>query len=69
MQHRESAVGNGSGQVCRAGELAVQGRALFKVADIENLFLRVYVTADQLTRMTIGKQVAVFADDGTSDPA
>ena len=49
------------------GELAVQGRVLFKVADIGNLFLRVYVTADQLTRMTIGEPVAVFADDGTSD--
>jgi len=32
-----------------AGELAVQGRALFKVADLNNVRLRAYITADQLT--------------------
>ena len=29
-----------------AGELAVQGRALFKVADLESIRLRAYITAD-----------------------
>ena len=48
------------------GELAAQGRALFKVADMENLFLRVYITADQLTSMKIGQPVSVFADEGVS---
>ncbi len=49
------------------GELAAQGRALFKVADIENMDLRVYITADQLTSLKIGQQVRVYADQGQSD--
>ena len=49
------------------GEWAVQGRALFKVADITNMNLRVYITADQLTSLKIGQQVKVFADKGKSD--
>lgn len=48
------------------GELATQGRSLFKVADIEHLFLRAYVTAGQLTMMKIGQPVRVFADEGES---
>lgn len=48
------------------GELATQGRSLFKVADIEHLFLRAYVTAGQLTMMKIGQPVRVFADEGAS---
>ncbi len=49
------------------GELATQGKALFKVADIENMKLRVYITADQLTSMKIGQEVKVYADWGKSD--
>lgn len=46
------------------GELAIPGKALFKVADIENMFLRAYVTSDQLANIKIGQQVKVFADYG-----
>ena len=49
------------------GELATQGRALFKVADIVNMNLRVYITADQLTSLKIGQQVNVYADYGKSE--
>jgi HlyD family secretion protein len=49
------------------GEWAVQGKSLFKVADIGNMNLRVYITADQLTMLKIGQQVRVFADRGKSD--
>lgn len=49
------------------GELAAQGRNLFKVADIGNMKLRVYITADQLTSLKIGQQVKVYADQGKSD--
>lgn len=48
------------------GELAAQGRALFKVADIEDMKLRAYITADQLTGLTIGQSVKVYADEGIS---
>ncbi len=47
-----------------AGELAGQGRALFKVADINNVKIRAYVTADQLTTLKIGQEVKVYADQG-----
>lgn len=49
------------------GELAVPGRSLFKVADIENMNLRAYITADQLTTMQVGQQVKVYADQGKSE--
>ena len=49
-----------------AGELAVQGRALFKVADLENIRLRAYITADQLTNIKLGQAVKVYANQGTS---
>ena len=48
------------------GELAVQGRALFKVADLDNIRLRAYITADQLTGLKLGQSVKVFADQGAS---
>ncbi|MDR0873491.1 MAG: HlyD family efflux transporter periplasmic adaptor subunit [Prevotellaceae bacterium] len=50
-----------------AGELAAQGRALFKVADMDNIFLRAYITADQLTQLKLGDTVRVFADFGEGD--
>nr|WP_320039086.1 HlyD family efflux transporter periplasmic adaptor subunit [uncultured Bacteroides sp.] len=46
------------------GELATPGKALFKVADIENMFLRAYITSDQLSQIKIGQKVKVFADYG-----
>lgn len=46
------------------GELAAQGRALFKVADLERMFLRVYITAGQLASIRLGQRVRVFADPG-----
>ena len=49
-----------------AGELASQGRALFKVGDIVNMYLRAYITADQLTELKIGQSVRVLADEGES---
>lgn len=49
-----------------AGEFAALGRALFKVADIDNIRLRAYITAKQLTALKLGQQVRVFADQGSS---
>jgi len=49
------------------GELATQGRSLFKVADMVNMYIRVYITASQLTSLKIGQQVKVYADQGESD--
>lgn len=47
-----------------AGELANMGRALFKVADMENMHLRAFVTSDQLSQLKLGDEVSVHADFG-----
>ena len=49
------------------GELAAQGRALFKVGNLEEMYLRAYITAPQLTMLKLGQSVRVFADMGEKD--
>jgi len=49
------------------GELAVQGRVLFKIADVDNMILRAYVTASQLSDVKVGQEVTVFSDFGEKD--
>ncbi len=49
------------------GEYAVPGKALFRVADISRMTLRVYVVAPQLTSLKIGQKVTVYADKGSED--
>ncbi|MCD7935633.1 MAG: HlyD family efflux transporter periplasmic adaptor subunit [Tannerellaceae bacterium] len=49
------------------GELAVEGKALFKVADVETMYLRAYITASQLTMIKTGQEVQVYSDLGESD--
>lgn len=46
------------------GELMTPGKAMLKVADMENLFLRAYVTSKQLASIKLQQEVAVFADFG-----
>lgn len=48
------------------GEFAAPGRALFKVADVSEMKLRAYVTADLLTGIRIGQKVKVYADQGVN---
>lgn len=47
-----------------AGEFATPGRPLFKVADLNNIYLRSYFTASQLADLKIGQRVTVIADFG-----
>lgn len=47
-----------------AGELAVVGKPLFKVADLKRVYLRSYFTSGQLADIKIGQTVTVFADFG-----
>lgn len=42
------------------GEMAQTGKALFKIADMQHLFLRAYLVSNQLAEITIGQQVTVF---------
>lgn len=50
-----------------AGEFAVPGRALFKVADVSDMKLRVYADAGQVNSLKIGQKVKVYADQGSND--
>ena len=46
------------------GEFATIGKPLFKIADTDNMYLRAYITSDQLRSVKIGQQVKVFSDYG-----
>ncbi len=46
------------------GELASPGKALFKIADVNNMILRAYIVNSQLSEIKIGQKVKVFADSG-----
>lgn len=48
----------------QAGELAAPGRALMKVADMRKIFLRAYVTSEQLAKIRLGQEALVTADFG-----
>ena len=46
------------------GEFVAIGKPLLKVADVENMYIRAYVTSDQLKDIKIGQQTTVLADYG-----
>lgn len=46
------------------GEFATAGRPLFKIADMQQMYLRAYFTSEQLAQIRIGQQVDVTADFG-----
>ncbi len=49
------------------GEFATVGKPLFKMADIDHMFLRAYITSAQLKNVKIGQTVKVFADYGNGE--
>jgi HlyD family secretion protein len=46
------------------GEVTIPGKPLYKIADTDLLYLRAYITADQLSQLKQGQSVRVFADFG-----
>jgi HlyD family secretion protein len=46
----------------KQGEIAVQGRALYKIAPLDPLILRAYLSEDLLTSIKIGDKVSVMTD-------
>lgn len=50
-----------------AGELTAMGTQLFKVADTEQMYLRAYITSEQLSQVKLGQKVTVFSDYGTDE--
>lgn len=47
-----------------AGEFAVPGKPLFKIANLNDIYLRGYFTAVQLSDIKLGQKVTVIADFG-----
>lgn len=45
-----------------AGEMAGIGKALYKIANLDTLTLRVYITGNQLSAVKIGQHVSVLTD-------
>ncbi|GAB5557361.1 MAG: HlyD family efflux transporter periplasmic adaptor subunit [Schleiferiaceae bacterium] len=50
-----------------AGELASPGRALYKMADLKNVYLKAYVTVDQLSQLSLHQKVTVLAESGAKE--
>ena len=43
-------------------ELAFQGKPLYKIADLTNMFIRVYITEDMLSTVRLGQSVDIHID-------
>ena len=50
-----------------AGELTAMGTPLFKVAEVDRMYLRAYITSEQLSQVKLGQKVTVFSDYGTDE--
>ena len=48
-------------------ELAYAGKPLFKIADITNMFIKVYVTEDMLASIKLNQDVLVHLDSYSQD--
>ena len=46
-------------------EMAVAGKALYKIADLKSMILRVYISGNQLAQVKLGQQAEVLIDHGT----
>lgn len=49
------------------GEVTAAGKPLYKIADTDLLYLRAYITSDQLSTLKQGQTVRVFADYEEND--
>lgn len=47
------------------GEFTTIGKPLYKIADLTNIILRVYITGDQLAKIKLNESLKVLTDDGT----
>jgi HlyD family secretion protein len=49
------------------GEITAAGKALYKIASLDTLTLRAYVTGDQLPLLKLGQSVKVYTDKGSKE--
>src|SRR5690554_567613 len=47
-----------------ANEMTAAGKPLYKIANLSNIILRVYITGDQLPQVKLNQTVKVLTDDG-----
>lgn len=50
------------------GETVTSGKPLFKIADLDNVYVRAYFTTVQLAGLKLGDRLTVIPDDGTASP-
>lgn len=50
------------------GETVTSGKPLFKIADLDNVYVRAYFTTAQLAGLKLGDRLTVIPDDGTASP-
>ncbi len=55
------------GKYTEEGEFTTVGKPLFKVADLDTITLKAYVTQSQLTKLKLRDKVRVFADFGEKE--
>lgn len=48
------------------GEVVTIGKAIYKLANLDELYLRAYITGSQLTQIKLNQMVRVFVDDAVS---
>lgn len=46
------------------GETVTSGKPLFKIADMDNIYVRAYLTTSQLSQVRLGSSIKVYPDDG-----
>lgn len=50
------------------GETVTSGRQLFKIADMDDIYVKAYFSSAQLAGLVVGDKVKVIPDDGTLNP-
>lgn len=48
-------------------EMTAQGRPLYKIADLDNLYIRIYVSETQLSQIKLGQKAEVLIDTDRKD--
>ena len=68
MLFRSQIINPASGTVlskyAEANEMTAAGKPLYKIANLSNIILRVYITGDQLPQVKLNQQVKVLTDNG-----
>lgn len=48
------------------GESVTSGKPIFRIADLDNIYVRAYLTVSQLAAIKLGSKVKVYPDDGSA---